>query len=166
MFRGQPVDDARVPIVQDRREVDQAHDWRAGIVGAEFEAREAFLGARGLVANVSSDLAWRPNSAWTFAAGPRLSLADSEFMEDYYGVDGIQSAASGLAVNRARAGIRSFGSGAFAQYKMTPSWTTRSFIEYEHLTGAAGDSPVITTRGARGQLMIGLGLSYTFKAPL
>ena len=49
---------------------------------------------------------------------------------------------------------------------MTPSWTTRSFIEYEHLTGAAGDSPVITTRGSREQLMIGLGLSYTFKAPL
>ena len=32
---------------------------------------------------------------------------------------------------------------------MTPSWTTRSFIEYEHLTGAAGDNPVITTRDAR-----------------
>ena len=141
-----------------------AEYWPADWLRTRIETREAFLGARGLIANISSDLVWRPHSAWTFAAGPRLSLADREFMEDYYGVDGSQSSASGLPVYRATAGIRSFGTGAFAQYKMTPSWTTRSFIEYEHLAGAAGDSPVITARGSREQIMIGVGLSYTFKA--
>lgn len=142
-----------------------AEYWPTQWLRTRIEAREALLGASGLIANVSSDLVWRPTSAWTFAAGPRASFADREFMQDYYGVTPNQAAASGLSQFNAAAGMRSFGGGVFAKYKISPEWTTQGFFNYEHLTGAAGDSPVITTRGSREQYMLGLGLSYTFKAP-
>ena len=142
-----------------------AEYWPAEWLRTRVEAREALFGASGLIGNISSDVVWRPTSKWTFAAGPRLSVADAEFMDSYYGVTYGQSATSGLPVYRAEAGLRSFGAGAFAKYKITPEWTTQGFFEYEHLTGSAGDSPVITTRGSREQFMLGLGLSYTFKAP-
>ena len=86
-------------------------------------------------------------------------------MEDYYGVNATQAATAGLPFYKADGGLRSYGAGAFAKYKINQAWTTQSFFEYEHLTGAAGDSPLITARGSREQYMVGVGLSYTFKAP-
>jgi MipA family protein len=142
-----------------------AEYWPVEWLRTRIEAREAFFGASGLVANISSDAVWKPTSAWTFAAGPRMSVADKEFMTSYYGVDGAQSASSGLPSYRVNSGIRSYGAGAFAKYKISPAWTTQGFFNYEHLTGGAGDSPVIGTRGSREQYMLGLGLSYTFRAP-
>ena len=142
-----------------------AEYWPVEWLRTRVEVREALLGASGIIANISSDLVWKPNASWTFAAGPRASFADSEFMDDYYGVNAAQSATSGLPQFRTAAGIRSFGAGAFAKYKISEAWTTAGFFNYEHLTGAAGDSPVIITRGSREQYMLGLGLSYTFKAP-
>lgn len=139
--------------------------WPMQWLRTRLEAREAVFGATGLVGYLSSDAVWKPDSQWTFSAGPRLSVADSRFMTDYYGVNQAQSNLSHLPVYSASAGLRSYGAGTFARYKMTPAWTTQAFFEYEHLSGSAGDSPVITQRGSREQYMIGLGLSYTFKAP-
>ena len=139
--------------------------WPMQWLRTRLEARETIYGARGLVGYLSSDAVWRPTSAWTFSAGPRISIADREFMEDYYSVNASQAVNSGLPVFRAQAGLRSFGAGTFAKYKIDQAWTTKAFFEYEHLIGDAGDSPLITTRGSREQYMIGLGLSYTFKAP-
>ena len=142
-----------------------AEYWPVEWLRTRVEAREALFGANGMVANISSDVVWKPTSAWTFAAGPRLSLADRDFMEDYYGVTAAQSLASGLRTYNASPGLRSYGAGTFAKYKLSPEWTTQAFFNYEHLTGSAGDSPVISARGSREQYMVGLGLSYTFKAP-
>ena len=84
-----------------------AEYWPTQWLRTRIEAREALLGASGLIANVSSDLVWRPTSAWTFATGPRASFADREFMQDYYGVTPNQAAASGLSQFNAAAGMRS-----------------------------------------------------------
>lgn len=142
-----------------------AEYWPMQWLRTRIEAREAVFGATGLVGYLSSDAVWRPDSRWTFSAGPRLSVADSRFMSDYYGVNEAQAFMSGLPVYSASAGLRSYGGGTFAKYKITTNWTTQGFFEYEHLSGSAGDSPVISQRGSREQYMIGLGLSYTFKAP-
>lgn len=142
-----------------------AEYWPMQWLRTRIEAREAVYGATGLVGYLSSDAVWRPDSKWTFAAGPRLSVADNRFMTDYYGVNQAQSNTSGLPVYATSAGLRSYGAGTFAKYKISTNWTTQGFFEYEHLSGTAGDSPVISQRGSREQYMIGLGLSYTFKAP-
>ena len=142
-----------------------AEYWPADWLRTRIEVREGIVGANGLIANLSSDLVWRPDRQWTFSAGPRMSIADRTFMRDYYAVDFHQSVASGLPVYAPDAGLRSVGAGTFVRYRITPQITTQAFAEYEHLTGPAGDSPVITARGSREQLMLGVGLSYTFRAP-
>ncbi len=142
-----------------------AEYWPAAWLRTRIEARQAFVGANGLVANISADLVWRPSSSLTLAAGPRVSLADREFMEDYYGVTAAQSASSGLPTYKPGSGVRTVGVGTYAKYKLTPNWAAQAFVDYQHIVGPAGDSPVITTRGSREQVMVGLGLSYTFKSP-
>lgn len=142
-----------------------AEYWPTEWLRTRIEAREAFIGAKGFIANISADFVWRPSSALTLAAGPRVSLADREFMEDYYGVTTAQSQSSGLPVYKPGSGIRTMGLGTYAKYKLTPSWSAQAFVDYQHITGPAGDSPVITSRGSTEQVMFGLGLSYTFKAP-
>ena len=142
-----------------------AEYWPVQWLRTRVELREAVLGATGLVANLASDLVWRPTSSWTLSAGPRLSIADGRFMQDYYGINASQSFTSGLPTYSPGAGVRSLGGAALARYKITPAWTTQAFVDYQHLSGPAGDSPVIATRGTREQYIVGMGLSYTFKAP-
>jgi outer membrane protein len=140
--------------------------WPSQWLRTRVELRETVVGADGLVALLSSDAVWKPDKAWTFSFGPRLSLADRRFMESYYGVTPIQSAATGLPAYAPSAGIRSYGVGAMVRYKMSEAWTTQVFADYQHLTGSAGDSPVINNRhGTPDQLLVGVGISYTFKAP-
>ena len=139
--------------------------WPTEWLRTRLEVRESLLGASGLLAVASTDLVWKPSRDLTMAAGPRVTLADRRFMTSYYGVSPTQAATSGLSTYAPQAGLRSVGAGAFIRYKLSPNWTTQAFIDYNRLTGEAGDSPVILNRGSPDQYMVGLGLSYTFKTP-
>jgi len=145
-----------------------AEYWPADWLRTRVELRRAFLGADGSIADVSSDLVWRPDRAWTFTAGPRLSFADKEFMNAYYGVTPQQSTASGLRQFDASAGLRAYGAGTFAKYKWSEQVSTMGFIEYERLSGETLESPLLTStpgvrhNGSADQFTFGLGLSYSF----
>lgn len=142
-----------------------AEFWPTHWLRTRLEVRESLLGASGLLAIAATDVVWRPSSSWTFSLGPRLTVADNRYMDSYYSVTAAQSATTGLAQYNAGAGIRSYGVAGLARYKISEAWTTQVFFDYQHLTGPAGDSPVITTRGTPEQYLIGAGLSYTFKSP-
>ena len=142
-----------------------AEYWPMQWLRTRVEARESLVGAAGLVANFSSDVVWRPTSEWTFSTGPRLSLADARFMQDYYGVNAAQSFKTGLPTYSASGGLRSYGANAYTKYMLSPSWAASAFVDYQRLSGSADDSPIINVRGSHEQYMVGLGLSYTFKAP-
>lgn len=139
--------------------------WPSEWLRTRLELRESFFGASGLLGILATDVVWRPDKTWTFSAGPRLTLADRRFMESYYGINAAQSLMSGLPVFSPQAGMRSYGANAFVRAKLSESWTAQAFVDYQHLTGSAGDSPVITSRGTPEQYMVGVGISYTFKAP-
>ncbi len=142
-----------------------AEFWPVEWLRTRIEAREAVVGANGLIGILSSDLVWRPDGAWTLSAGPRLTLADRAFMESYYGVTAAQALASSVQAYAPSAGIRSYGGGAMARYKHSDSWTTQAFADYQHLTGPAGNSPLVRQHGSTEQLLLGVGASYTFRAP-
>lgn len=142
-----------------------AEYWPVEWLRTRLEVRESIVGASGLVAVASSDLVWKPDKQWTLAAGPRVSFGDRRFMTSYYGVDATQSATSGLPTYSAHAGIRSYGAGMLIRNKLSETWMVQGFADYQHLTGSAGDSPVINQRGTPEQFLVGLGFSYTFKAP-
>jgi outer membrane scaffolding protein for murein synthesis (MipA/OmpV family) len=136
--------------------------WPLDSLRTRGEVRDAVIGARGLIADLSADLVWRPQERWTLTAGPRLSLADASFMRSYYSVDAQQSLASGLPVYTAPQGLRSTGAGSMVKYKWSETVSTMAFAEYQRFAGPAAESPLIETRGSPNQLTIGLGVSYNF----
>ncbi|MFX8708158.1 MipA/OmpV family protein, partial [Acinetobacter baumannii] len=75
-----------------------AEYWPAHWLRSRVEVRDSFVGANGVVADLSADFVGHPfGDRWTATAGPRLSLADDQFMASYFGVTSAQSAKSGLA---------------------------------------------------------------------
>jgi outer membrane protein len=140
-----------------------AEYWPAQWLRTRLEVRYGMIGAGGIVADLTADAVFRPDSQWTFAFGPRLSLASGNYMDDYFGVTAAQAAATGLTTYEAGSGLHSYGVGAFARYRMTPQWTTYASAEYARLAGSATDSPIVNDRhGSPDQFTVGLGLSYTF----
>ena len=95
-------------------------------------------------------------------AGPRVSIADQDFFDNYYGVTSAQAATAGLTAFKASAGLRSYGAGTSARYQWTDDLTSLAYFEYTRLSGSAGESPLIDTRGSPNQYTLGLGLKYQF----
>ena len=140
-----------------------AEFWPTEALRTRVEVRNSVIGGKGMVGDVSADAVWRPTPAMVVTGGPRLSLANMDFMSTYYTVDPSLAAASGLPVYYAKAGLRSYGAGSMLKYAWSDQWTTLAFVEYQRLAGSAGDSPVIASRGTENQVSVGLGATYTFK---
>jgi outer membrane scaffolding protein for murein synthesis (MipA/OmpV family) len=137
--------------------------WPADYLRNRVEVRDAVIGARGIVADLSADWVWQPDRQWTWTAGPRLSIADSAFMRSYYSVDDQQSITSGLPPYSAPPGVRSVGAGSMLKYKWSESVSSMAFVEYQRLAPSAAESPLIDDRGSPNQLTVGMGLSYSFR---
>ncbi len=133
-------------------------DWLRG----RAELRQGLGGHHGLVSDLTADVVLPVTSQLTLSGGPRLSLATGAALSPYFSITTAQSLASGLPVYDAGGGVRSFGAGAQARYVWTKNWATHVFVEYERLTGDAGNSPLVTLRGSRDQLQMGLGVTYSF----
>ena len=139
-----------------------AEFWPSEVLRTRMELRHGVIGGKGTIADVSADAVWRPTPAVVVTLGPRLSVADSDFMRAYYTVDANLAAARGLPAYNAQAGLRSYGAGSMFKYKWSDNWTTMSFVEYQRLAGSAGNSPLIDLRGTENQVSVGLGATYTF----
>ena len=142
-----------------------AEYWPALWLRTRAEVRDGFIGAEGVVADLSADLVAHPVSPrTTLTAGPRISFADATFMNDYYGVTPHQSAISGLAPYHANAGLRSYGAGTSLRYKWSDAWTTLGYVEYTHLATSAANSSLIDDRGSADMFTVGIGAKYSFYA--
>jgi len=140
-----------------------AEYWPAQWLRTRAEVRDSFVGANGYIADLSADVVAHPfNDRFTATAGPRISFADQQFMESYYGVSPSQAATAGLTSYHPSAGLRSFGAGTSLRYKWSDAWTTLGFVEYTHLANIAGQSPLIDDRGTQEQFTVGLGVKYNF----
>jgi len=139
-----------------------AEYWPADYLRTRIAARNAVYGAEGWILDLSSDFVWRPDAQWTFTAGPRLSLADKDYMNAYYGVDAQQAQTSHLPLYEASGGIRSYGAGFFAQYRWSEQFSTMASVEYERLAGSAEDSPLIGDNGSLDQFTFAIGAKYSF----
>ena len=142
-----------------------AEFWPADWLRTRVEVRKGFGGHRGVVADLSSDLVVPVAPKLTLSGGPRMTFASAAATDPYFSITAAQSAASGLAVYDAGGGMRSYGVGAQARYAWSPRWGTHFFVEYERLTGDAADSPLVTQRGSRDQIQVGIGATYSFDVP-
>jgi outer membrane protein len=142
-----------------------AEYWPSDWLRTRVEVRQGFGGHHGVVADVMADVVYRMTPQLTLSGGPRLTAGTASSFSPYFSVTPGQAVLSGLPVYDARGGLRSYGAGAQARYAWTPQWATHVFVEYERLTGDAGNSPLVTQRGSRDQVQVGLGVTYSFNVP-
>lgn len=90
------------------------------------------------------------------------TIASDDYMEEFFAVNANQSAGSGLQQYDADAGVKSFTFSLASGYDITENWVIGATVIYSRLTGDAGDSPIVESRGSKDQVTAGLGLSYQF----
>ena len=139
-----------------------AEYWPTEWLRTRAEVRQGFNGHRGVIGELTADVVMPVTSQITLSGGPRMVLASGAAVSPYFGVSAAQSIASGLPVYSAEGGVRSYGAGAQVNYKWAPRWASHVFIEYDRLAGSAGNSPLVTQRGTRDQIQVGIGTTYSF----
>lgn len=89
------------------------------------------------------------------------TYADSDYMESYFGVSGIQSfnSVANLGVYETDAGIKDVYLGLSTDIPLTDVWSLKIGGRYSHLVGDASDSPIVETDSQFSAL---LGLTYKF----
>lgn len=167
-----PRRESEDPGLQGLGNVDWAYEvggfaeyWAASWLRARIELRQGFGGHHGVVADLTGDVVVPITPALTLSGGPRLTLATDAATAPYFSVTSQQSIASGLPVYDAKGGLRSLGAGVQARYEFSRQWASHVFFEYERLAGDAANSPIVTNFGARTQIQVGIGVTYSFDMP-
>jgi outer membrane protein len=127
------------------------------------ETRQALWGGDGLVEDLSADWVHTVGEDLVLSAGPRVSLGNSVYMRNNFGVSAGE-AASGTRFKSydAQGGLKSVGLAMSAEYTFSPTWSGQVYANYERLVGAAADSPIISGIGIRNQTVIGFTISHSF----
>ncbi|MFV0279855.1 MAG: MipA/OmpV family protein [Rhodoblastus sp.] len=139
-----------------------AEFWPIEKLRARIEARHGFVGHHGNIVDFSVDWVER-RGPWTVSLGPRMSLADTRYMDKLFGVRPYEAAMIGrLPAYRAEGGAKSFGLAGAVSYEWSRTWTTTAYARYNRLIGSASDSPLVTALGSRNQFTIGAIVAYSF----
>jgi outer membrane scaffolding protein for murein synthesis (MipA/OmpV family) len=123
------------------------------------DLRKGIGGHNGLIGDVG---AYVPlplgDSAYLFL-GPSVTMADSRYMDSYFGVSAASAAASGLRPFTAHGGIKNATLGATAVWLFGDHWLLIGQGAYERLLGDAAASPITESRT---QFVVGLDVGYRF----
>lgn len=126
------------------------------------DLRAGLGGHNGIVGEIGADAIVRPLPELGIWAGPRLSFANADYMNTYFGVSAAESIASGLTGFDAGGGIKSVGAELGMRYDFNKRWALEGSASYAKLIGDAGDSP-ITALGDADQYGFKLGLVRSFR---
>lgn len=107
----------------------------------------SFGGSNGWTADLGTYMPM-PGSSATFHwfAGPSVTFADSSYMQDWFGVNAQQAAASAYRRYDASAGLKSAGFGVTMVYFFNKHWFMSADGAIKRLLGSAAHSPIIQTR--------------------
>lgn len=141
-------------------------EYKTGDIKFKAKAGRAVSSHEGVTAELGVDydkqFFWNGPPLFV-AVGPRIKWADDHYNQAYYGITAAQSAGSGLADFDAGSGIVGYGLGGSVIMPLTRSGLAITFFgNYERLTGAAADSPLIIERGSKDQFFGGSALAYRF----
>lgn len=139
-----------------------AEFWPTEKLRARIEARRGLIGHHGDIVDLSADWVER-HGPWTVSFGPRLSLADTRYMDKLFGANAYEAFKNGhIGAYRAEGGAKSFGLAGAVSYEWSKSWTTTIYAKYNRLVGSAGASPLVSQIGARDQFTLGATVAYSF----
>lgn len=124
------------------------------------DLRRNFGGDNGWIGDLGTYMPM-PGSSETFAwfAGPTMTIADSRYMNSWFGVNAGQSARSGYRQYDASAGIRSVGFGVSASWTLNKHWIVSADGAFQQLVGSAAHSPITQTRASG---VFDLAVNYQF----
>lgn len=91
-----------------------------------------------------------------------FTVATSDYMQEYFGVNEAQSARSGLPVFRPEGGLRDVTFTLYSVLSLSPSWGFFGIVQSSRLLDDAARSPIVTQEGSRDQLSTGVGLFLNF----
>jgi outer membrane scaffolding protein for murein synthesis (MipA/OmpV family) len=113
------------------------------------DLRRNFGGDNGWIGDLGAYMPM-PGSSETFAwfAGPTMTIADSRYMNSWFGVNAQQAAQSGYRQYHASAGIRSVGFGVSANLTVKRHWILSADGAIQQLVGSAAHSPITQTRAS------------------
>lgn len=132
-------------------------------LAAKVELRRGLGGSNGLVFDALLDGKLRLGDSVFLSGGPRLSVTDATFNQAYFGIDATQSFNSGYAQYYPGAGLRSYGAGASALWRVTDKLNFVAFGAYNRLADVAAISPLVSgPAGSPNQFVAGAALSWRF----
>lgn len=153
----------RLSNVSDANEIGGfgGFDYKNWFVFVEYladlgDAHEGWLGT------VRGGYNWVASKSWTLSFGLSTTYADDDYMSTYFGVDGADSARSGLSQYDADSGIKDVGFDLGIGCKFTDHWSGRVLGSYNLLVGDADESSPVTDEGSQHQFFLGLLVVYTF----
>lgn len=127
------------------------------------EVRHGIRAHEGIVAEVAGDAFYDVTPAIRVSGGPRITAASKKYFDTYYGINAEESVASGLSVyDPDGGGIASVGLGGALTWMTTDKITTTLYAEYAKLQGNASRSSLVSERGSRNQLTVGVSATYRF----
>ena len=111
------------------------------------DIRRYFGGSNGWTGDLGAYLPM-PGSTKKFFwfAGPNVTLADSKYMNSWFGVNQEQAAHSQYSPYHASAGFKSVGFGISAVWLFNRHWFATADGAFEQLVGSAGNSPITHSR--------------------
>jgi outer membrane scaffolding protein for murein synthesis (MipA/OmpV family) len=124
------------------------------------DVRRNFGGDNGWIGDLGAYMPMPGSSeqfAWFF--GPTMTIADSRYMNSWFGVNAGQSARSGYRQYKASAGIRSVGVGVTAAWTVREHWILNADAAFQQLVGSAAHSPITQTRASGS---VDLSVIYEF----
>lgn len=118
-------------------------DWRVGPVLLGVSVVKFFAdGNDGVLVDAGIGVPYRVDDRLALNARLSATWADGSYMRDFFGVTAAQSAASGYAAYRARAGLKDVSLGLGAQYRLTAHWSVAANVRVTQLLSSARDSPL------------------------
>ncbi|HIC82686.1 MAG TPA: MipA/OmpV family protein [Kiloniellaceae bacterium] len=99
---------------------------------------------------------------WRFGFDAGVTFASDDYAETYFGIDGADSARSGLSTFDAEGGLKDVVAEVSLGYAISERWGVIGRLEYTRLVGDAADSPVVDDEGSPDQIFAGLAVSFSF----
>ncbi|TCL71790.1 outer membrane scaffolding protein for murein synthesis (MipA/OmpV family) [Rhizobium sp. BK251] len=127
------------------------------------EARQALWNGGGLVADLAADWFQPITDGLVVSVGPRLTLGNSTFMSQNFGVSANEATKSRFPEFDAGGGVKSVGVTVAATYTINPQWSVQVYNRYDRLVSDAADSPITSQIGSKNQNIVGFTLNRSFQ---
>jgi outer membrane protein len=141
-------------------------DFKGGPLVAKFELRKGIGGGHsGYLGEASIGLRAKTsvfNKPTFISAGPAVSFADDAYNSTFFDVSAAQSGRSGISQYDAGGGLNSVGFRFTAIMPLSRKTSLFGFLNYDHLSGDIGDSTIVSERGSKDQVRLGLFFNYSF----